>query len=154
MYIGGICMTRTFAFVVMVILSLIGALLLEQTLSEHMLLEVLVIIGLMCLAMLAVFGIWLEQRWGWAVGIIFFAGSIANAVLVFLTAQEGFLPFMIVVAWNTVGIMLCSLRSSKTAYEAYDEAVQLENIMPVSKRKTSRQKSRRKTDKKAKRRSK
>lgn len=113
-----------------------------------MLLDVLVIIGLVCLAALSVFGIWLEASWGWALGIIFFAGGIANAVLVFLTAREGFIPFAIVLAWNVVGVMLASIKSGPTAYEALDQTMQLENIMPPSKK--ARKSASRKVSRKAK----
>lgn len=137
---------RTFAFVIMAIISLLGAVYLEQTLPTGMLLEMLVIIGLICLAALSVFGIWLEANWGWALGIIFFAGCVANAVLVFLTAREGFVPFAVLLAWNVIGVMLASLKSGASSYEALDQAMQLENIMPAPKRaRTSTRKSSRKS---------
>jgi hypothetical protein len=147
----GVFHMRTFAFVIMAVISLVGAICLEQTLPAGMLIDVLVIIGLVCLAMLSVFGIWLEASWGWALGIIFFAGNIANAVLVYLTAQEGFIPFAVVLSWNVIGIMLCALKSGPTAYEALDQTMQLENIMPPSKKARKSSRKARKTSRKSKR---
>ena len=143
----GYCMTRTFAFVVMALLSTLGAIWLQQTLPAGMLLEVLVIVGLICIAALAVFGIWLKQSWGWALSIIFFAGSAANATLVYWSAREAFLPFLVVLAWNVVGLMLSCMHKTEHPYSVLNDAIQLENIMPRARTSRKARKSSRKSRK-------
>ncbi len=142
-------MTRTGFLVILGVLSILGTLFLQQTLGVHQLLELGVTLTLVFVLMLAVIGGWLSASWSWPLSILFFAASIANLTMIYMTSREGFLPYLLILAWNVVGLMVSSLKSHKSALEAYSEMppMQLENIMPVPKRASKRAKKSRRRGK-------
>ncbi len=135
---------RSTIFVILSVLSIVGTLWFQQTLSDYQMLALGVTLGLIVLALLTTLGMFLSAGWSWPLAILFFAGSITNLALIYWSSREAFLPFLVLLAWNVVALMFASIRTERSALSRYamEEPINLENIMPVARTRRSSSKSR------------
>ena len=128
-------MFKLATFSILAVISLVGALFLEQELTRHLALEMLGMLALIFVALVAVIGVWLRARWAWIAASLFFVASAANITLIELVIQEAMLPYLALLVINTLGIAYAVLQmgtSREKTLESYAsvEPVDLENIMP------------------------
>lgn len=139
-------------FIVLAVLSLVGTLWLEQELVRYVAWELAGILILVLVALVIAFGAWLRARWTWPLATLFFAVAAANATLIFISIQEAFLPYLLLLGVNLVGFLFSAMQlghGTERALEEYahSEPVVLDNIMPEPKYERKSKKSSKKARK-------
>ena len=87
-------------------LSLFVALILESRMTTGHIGElVLIILGIFFMTVI-LFGLWIEANWGYSLGLLLFAVSLANLVWLFFNTQA-FLTFAFGLLVNVAGLVIC-----------------------------------------------
>jgi len=143
--------------VIFLIVTLLGTLWLEQTLSRYVALELALIAVLVLVGLVMLFGAATNSGWAWPLSVLFFAVSVANISLIYWVAQEAFLQYVVLLGWITLALIFSATRigSEQTTVNQHGEQVRLEDIMPdpkyretkISTKKTSKKRKSKKRKK-------
>lgn len=137
--------------VIFLIVTLLGTLWLEQTLSRYVALELALIAVLVLVGLIMLFGASTNSSWAWPLSVLFFAVSVANISLIFWVAQEAFLQYVVLVGWITLALIFSATKiGSEQITISPGEQVRLEDIMPDLKYRELKVATKKKSKKKSK----
>jgi hypothetical protein len=90
---------------VLSVLSLVGALLLEKTLTAHYVLVLVLLLAAAVIAILAMLAVGVGSPWGWPLATLCFAGLTVLSLVMYLSTRAQPLTFMITLVLSLAGVI-------------------------------------------------
>ncbi len=119
---------------VLSVLSLVGTLMLEKSLTQHYVLVLLLLIAAVVVLILALISVGVDSPWGWPIATMCFAGLTVISLVMYLATRAQALTFLGTLVVSLAGVIAGVVYVGADDLDALDDLPKVHFEKPAAKR--------------------